>query len=193
MTEDKEMMIAVKEMIKLLRIQNHDILNGLQVVSGYLQLGNIEQAQIYLKKTIKNWSYQRELFRWDYLSTILLLMRLKVEVAEVGIKFIINGSTNLKNLAVSEENLNEFLIRMMDLFRKNVAQEERELVLKVEEKEEHYSFEFAPCFTNGDEEFCKDMKKQAYEITNKVGSACDLIDNCLVCQLPKKPIWMVAE
>lgn len=193
MLTEKGKMIEVKEMIKLLRMQNHDMLNDYQVVSGYLQLGRLEQGLAYLKKAIETWVYQRELLRWDYLSTILLLMRLKLEIAEMGVKFTIKNTTNLKNLAISEDALNEFLENTLNLFRQNVVQEERELVLEVDEGENFYCFQFSPCFNNVDEKYCGGFQERASKIAKKSGGLCDLLDNCLICKLPKKGVLMVAE
>lgn len=46
---DKEY-ISAKDAIDLLRLQKHDFLNYIQIISGYLQLGNMEKATAYVQK-----------------------------------------------------------------------------------------------------------------------------------------------
>lgn len=42
--------VSAKEAIDLLRLQKHDFLNYIQIISGYLQLGNVEKATAYVQK-----------------------------------------------------------------------------------------------------------------------------------------------
>jgi len=42
----------LKKLLETLRIQRHDFMNHLQVISGYLQLGNLAKAQEYTLKAV---------------------------------------------------------------------------------------------------------------------------------------------
>ena len=46
---DKEM-VRAGDAVELLRLQKHDFLNHMQLVSGFLQLGNLEKAKYFLQK-----------------------------------------------------------------------------------------------------------------------------------------------
>ncbi len=178
--------VEVDEMIKLLRIQNHDMLNNFQVISGYVQLGNLEQLSLYLRSITDNWNSQRQLFRWKYPSTILLILKTKLSLYETGIKLTINNNTDLKEISVLEKDLNEFLSNTLELFHKNAAQEERELILRVFEEKDSYIFEFGPCFHDKDQVFCENALARVFESVQIAGSQCGFSDNYLACRLPKK-------
>lgn len=49
-----EDVVSAKEAMEVLRLQKHDFLNYMQIINGYLQLGNTEKALGYVKKaTVK--------------------------------------------------------------------------------------------------------------------------------------------
>ncbi len=184
--------VEIDEMIKLLRIQNHDMLNNFQVISGYIQLGNLEQLSLYLKSTMDNWDSQRQLFRWKYSSTILLILKFRLSLYDGGIKLIIKNTTDLKDLAVSEPDLNLFLSNILKLFHENKTQEDV-LTLRVSEEESTYLFEFGPCFHNQDKIFCENALASTFENAKEIGSQCGFSDNHLACRLPKKSLQPLAE
>ena len=193
MTEGKNIRFTVEELLYLLRRQNHDLLNDFQVVMGYLQIGHLEKGLFYLKKGMKNWLSQRELLRLEQPTTILLLFNSKIEFGKIGIKLQINSNTSLENLPLSETKLNEFLCSILELYKKFASLDEKELFLKIKETEEAYLFQFKSSFAILQSEPKWDFKKRAEEIIGKIKGLCQLSENELICNLPKKDTSELGE
>lgn len=73
--------VNVEDVISLLRIQKHDILNHLQVVHGFLQLNKAEMAKSYLKNAIDQIQQRSSVLKVQspYLVATLCIAREKGE------------------------------------------------------------------------------------------------------------------
>lgn len=73
------------EVVRLLSHQRHDFLNHLQVVSGFLDLGQPQKASVYLQEVLKEIDAEREIFKAYEPEVALLLYVLLVQAREQGV------------------------------------------------------------------------------------------------------------
>lgn len=88
------------EVISLLRSQRHDILNHLQVISGYLQLQKYDRALTYLQEVNAELEQLGRLMRLKQPDLALLSLLKMEQVAARGITLTIAVHTMMENLTM---------------------------------------------------------------------------------------------
>ncbi|QGP92453.1 Sensor_kinase_SpoOB-type, alpha-helical domain [Neomoorella glycerini] len=89
--------------VSLLRWQRHDILNHLQVISGYLQLQKSDRALSYLQEVIVQLEQVGGLMRLKQPDLALASLLKMEQAAAQGITLTIAVHTMMENLAVDDK------------------------------------------------------------------------------------------
>lgn len=109
MTDFDNEKVCARDAVALLRLQKHDFLNYMQIVSGYLQLGKIEKAQFFIDKAIKDINRSGSIMRLaDPGLGMNLLLRVHNAYQKWGVNIHLSASTDLALLSPGFE-INKFL------------------------------------------------------------------------------------
>ncbi|MGI6587495.1 MAG: Spo0B domain-containing protein [Peptococcia bacterium] len=83
----------INKMLTVHRIQRHDFMNHLQVIYGYLQLGNLEKAKIYLLKAVESVQSYGQLGKipLPFLQSFLLWVMIQFENPYDVFEFSLHG------------------------------------------------------------------------------------------------------
>lgn len=105
---DKEQMVSAREAVDILRVQKHDFLNYMQIVSGYLQIGNPEKAMHYVRKATDELYRSGAIMGLAYPAlSIKLLLRVH-NAYKRGVKILLSTSTDL-GLLEPDREMSKFL------------------------------------------------------------------------------------
>ncbi|WP_406678665.1 Spo0B domain-containing protein [Neomoorella carbonis] len=91
------------DVISLLRRQRHDILNHLQVISGYLQLQKSDRALSYLQEVVGELEQLGRLMRLKQPDLALLSLLKMEQVAARGITLTLAVHTMMENLTMDNK------------------------------------------------------------------------------------------
>lgn len=94
----------VKELISFIRTQRHDILNHLQVIMGYLQLGRTNLAIDYIKSVSQEITESGEVLQKvsPELAAIFLIKAKQAENTQTAVEFSLNKGSNNTGKGVLE-------------------------------------------------------------------------------------------
>ncbi|MGI6554354.1 MAG: Spo0B domain-containing protein [Bacillota bacterium] len=99
MVDFDKLEISAGEIVEALRLQKHDFLNYLQLISGYLQLGNMEKALEYVKTASRDIELSGTIMRLAHHAlSIKLLLRVH-NAYKSGANIILSTSTDLELLS----------------------------------------------------------------------------------------------
>ncbi|CEP67037.1 Signal transduction histidine kinase, sporulation regulator SpoOB [Moorella glycerini] len=129
------------EVISLLRWQRHDILNHLQVISGYLQLQKSDRALSYLQEVIVQIEQVGRLMRLKQPELALASLLKMEQAAARGITLTIAVHTAMENLAVDDKEALTLWEAAWDLALA-LAGEGNTLQVSLSEVEEGYYLSF---------------------------------------------------
>lgn len=188
------MFLTAEGILKLLRVQNHDYLNHLQVIAGYLQLGRSQEALYYLREAVEAIQSQSTIMRWVHPTAVILLFQLQLKLAEAGKKLIIDSETDLKEIAIPEDDLNELLNTLLEMGTNHCKEECEELLLRISEDSISYYFELDSLWDkNGLDNVFQTVKEQAEGIGCQLNWVLAAKGQRIRCTVPKKNQWLVAE
>ncbi|MEW8958727.1 MAG: Spo0B domain-containing protein [Moorella sp. (in: firmicutes)] len=91
------------EVISLLRWQRHDILNHLQVISGYIQLKKGERALRYLEQVVGELERLGTVLRLKQPELALLILKKMEELTNRGINLRCDIHTMMENLDLEKD------------------------------------------------------------------------------------------
>lgn len=132
--------VSAKEAIDLLRLQKHDFLNYIQIISGYLQLGNVEKAQTYVEKATTELDRSGSITKMANPALGLnLLLRVYKAYTNQGVVIDMYASTNLE-FFVYDSRAAELFDRILSAIEgvSPVDQEEKRVRIIFREIEEAY-------------------------------------------------------
>jgi len=95
----------MKELIEVLRVQKHDFLNHLQVISGYLQLNKTERAKDYIQQVSQEIYQSGMITKLRIPEVALNLLILKNEAVQYGVILDIFIETRMENAGLSGDLL----------------------------------------------------------------------------------------
>ncbi|WP_053071937.1 Spo0B domain-containing protein [Ornithinibacillus contaminans] len=95
-----------KEVIQLLRLQRHDLMNELQIVHGYLSMGKTEKVNAKVEEIIAAFSRERLLMNSNCPNFALWLMQ--VNWLHNNIRFTYDIHTTNRNLAAYDMTLTTY-------------------------------------------------------------------------------------
>lgn len=75
----------IEDMIYLMRLQKHDILNYLQVISGFIQLKKYEEAEGYLKQAMKQMLEEGQVLKLQNPDLVSVLIYYREQAISSGI------------------------------------------------------------------------------------------------------------
>lgn len=101
------------KMVEIIRIQRHDFLNNLQVVSGLIQLGKADQAIEYIHKISQEMAVDGQITKLarPELAAVLLWQRIEAAQKDIQLKFNIN--TDLSRLKITGPEIAEMVNAML--------------------------------------------------------------------------------
>ena len=143
--------VSAKEVIELMRVQKHDFLNYLQIISGYLQLGKIDKAQHYLQKALREISVSGTVMSLaDPALSMNLLLRVHNAYREWGVNIALSASTDL--CLVEGAMINRFMDQVIDAIGEIYANDPMQPRIKIDisESDKEYNMlflvvPFEPC------------------------------------------------
>lgn len=183
-----------ESMVKLLRTINHDYLNHFQVISGYLQMGRAQQALLYLKDAVETIQHRGSLLRWIYPTTVLLLLQWQSNFRERGRILGIECETDLKEIGITDGELNELLTLILATIHSTGSAVNGETwMLKVFDDLDCYVFEVSSIDANWHDYNWEMVEVQIRDMGYRVESIRDAYLQKIRCIFPKKTSWLVAE
>lgn len=90
-----------EEFIYIFRQQRHDFLNHIQVILGYLQIGQKDMAIDYIHRIIDEANDERRIFQLN-IQTVARLLKLKYELKKRGINLYIKIDDIVEGMDISE-------------------------------------------------------------------------------------------
>ncbi|MBC7106036.1 MAG: Spo0B domain-containing protein [Firmicutes bacterium] len=103
-------MVEAGRCLRVLRSQQHDFLNHLQVLSGLAQLGRTEELRAYISEVVREIGSVRRVTRLKMPSLALALLALRTEAALREIAVELDVATDLEGCRVPEG----VLVRLAD-------------------------------------------------------------------------------
>lgn len=95
----------MENFIEILSIKRHDLLNHIQVISGYLQLNKIDRAKQYLVDMVEELTRECQLFSGQSGQVALALLYLQHRALLYGVRISVKLKASLKKSRVPEEIL----------------------------------------------------------------------------------------
>lgn len=93
----------MQKIIEVFRVQRHDFINHLQVISGLLQLGKLDRVNEYIAKISQDFASEGLITRLDYPELVAVLLIKKMEAVQHGICFQFGTNTDLSEIKISEQ------------------------------------------------------------------------------------------
>jgi hypothetical protein len=119
------------KMIAAHRSLRHDFMNDIQVISGYLQIGQAEKALMYAKKTACGLDLFNPLakFSLPLLQAYFLSCLTSLSSAKDGLSFEIDG--DISAWADVDLTLAMFMEGLLDPLREDICNKELKIIMKV--------------------------------------------------------------
>ncbi|MHB8171708.1 MAG: Spo0B domain-containing protein [Thermincolia bacterium] len=105
----------MKELMEVLRVQKHDFLNHLQVISGYLQLEKAEKARDYIQQVSHEIYHSGIITKLRVPEVAINLLILKNEAVCYGVNLDIAIDTELENAGITGELLGTTVYKMVGI------------------------------------------------------------------------------
>lgn len=140
MSDYQDDRVSAKEAIELMRVQKHDFLNYMQVISGYLQLGKIDKAQYHLQKGLREIARSGTIMRLaDPALGMNLLLRVHNAYREWGVNIVLSTSTELA--LVESAVFDRFLQKVIDAIGEIYANDPMQPQIQIDfsENDDDYS------------------------------------------------------
>lgn len=180
--------LTPNEMVEILRLRNHDCLNHLQVIVGYLQLERSPDALGYLRKTVQILQEQNSVLKWVYPQAALLILKIQMELMEIGISLSIENETDLQDISISQEQLKDLLMLLFK-FSDGKLLKDSLVNLAANEEGDFYAFQVRWQFKNDDDGQIiplTTIKKEAEAMGCVVDISLAGDEGYLVVKCPKK-------
>lgn len=100
--------------LQVLRSQQHDFLNHLQVLSGLAQLGRTEELRAYIVEVVREMAATRRIIHLKQPAVALTLLVLRTEAALREVALELDVDTDLGRCRVPERVLVQTLTRLTD-------------------------------------------------------------------------------
>ncbi len=84
--------------LKMLQYYRHDLLNEIQLLHGYLQIGNIEQVDQMMASLISNLNEESKLLNLDSRKLILWVIMFNHAHTQIRLTYSINTDSSIKHL-----------------------------------------------------------------------------------------------
>ncbi|WP_042146147.1 Spo0B domain-containing protein [Paucisalibacillus sp. EB02] len=104
--------MEAKDVIQLLRLQRHDLMNDLQIVHGYLSMGKTDKVKSKVNNIIDNLNQERKLMNINCPKFALWLIQVKLH--HKHIQFTYDIHTENKNLLSYDGTLKEIGTTIID-------------------------------------------------------------------------------
>ncbi|MDA8235285.1 MAG: Spo0B domain-containing protein [Clostridia bacterium] len=105
----------MKELMEVLRVQKHDFLNHLQVISGYLQLDKAEKARDYIQQVSHEIYHSGMITKLRLPEVAINLLILKNEAVHYGVNLDISMETELEYAGIAGESLGATVYKMIGI------------------------------------------------------------------------------
>lgn len=171
--------VNVKEVMEILRLQKHDFLNYMQIINGYLQLGNTEKALSYVKKAAREIEESGAIMTIAHPGLGINLLLWVHNAYKSGVEVKLSTCTDLEKLEPDTDILD--LFRSVFMVIEEFHMENRigkQVQMQFSEDNDNYYFTiiFVPC----SQDACSGLKEQVelisggrFQISAGVGDSED--------------------
>lgn len=132
-----------QDLVQVLRANQHDFMNHLQILYSAAQLGKIELVDEYFKGIVKDVKEISSISKIIYPEIAALIYSKVTKSEELTNKVNVDINTNLENLKIKTFDLSKVLRNLLDNAIDALSQvdiSERELLLKIIETETNFQF-----------------------------------------------------
>lgn len=159
------------EIVNLIREQNHDFLNHVQVVMGNLQLNKKDRALTYLREVTSGMHEMGLINKLSnpYLAIRLLLMMQKSKTLDVNFNIEFNAKGECSS-CYKQESI-DLLINICEIALNNVSKNNEESCLKLSynENNEYSYWNFSLPLDANYDEICSSVRKCTESYGGKLG------------------------
>ncbi|WP_229740772.1 Spo0B domain-containing protein [Ornithinibacillus halotolerans] len=107
-------MVEAKDIIQLLRLQRHDLMNDLQIVHGYLSMGKTEKVKTKLNEIIDGFNQERFLMNINCPHFALWLIQVNLEHKHIQFTYSIHTENrNLHDYDLMLTNIGQTVIEII--------------------------------------------------------------------------------
>ena len=103
------------ELLEVMRVQRHDFMNHLQVISGLLQLKKNDRAADYIKQVAQEMSQEGALARIGIPGIVAVVLTAELDAKKQGIRLSKNIGTGLDEGLRHEKSIIEIIREMLDM------------------------------------------------------------------------------
>lgn len=93
----------MEALLNLLRVQRHDFMNHLQVVSGYIQLDKCEQAKEYIGQVSLELQKTGQIFKIGDFELVLQLLLTVQNGFEKQVEFVVDIEENISRVKITKK------------------------------------------------------------------------------------------
>ncbi|MGF7186179.1 hypothetical protein GGQ84_002272 [Desulfitispora alkaliphila] len=105
MKDSKLTKLELEDIVYLMRVQKHDILNYLQVISGFIQLRKVDEAERYLKQAMTEVQDNGQVLKVQNPYIVITLLHFQEQFNKKGFKLNIEvDSQEIEEVDYKEEN-----------------------------------------------------------------------------------------
>ncbi|MTI81517.1 MAG: histidine kinase [Firmicutes bacterium] len=130
--------MKTQELLDVMRVQRHDFLNHLQVISGFLQLNKSDRAKEYIDQISSDIRAQSVIARLEVPELKAVLMVAVNDATKYQVEFTYDINTRLENCSVPGESLAEPVGKCIKLAMDYLSHRElenRQLYLSITEED----------------------------------------------------------
>ena len=131
------------ELLEVMRVQRHDFMNHLQVISGLLQLKKNDRAADYIKQVAQEMSQEGALARIGVPGIVAAVLTAELAAKKQGIRLSKNIGTGLDEGLRHERTVIEIIWKMLDMavrFTEAASNRGEEIGLEIMKKNGAYVF-----------------------------------------------------
>lgn len=156
----------IKQTLRMIRAERHDIINFLQSTYGLIDCNERNAFRNYLKELSATCRFNSHLLNIEDTVLRVLLQKKKYIADSLGISFLIETDTNLKQLGLNPSvsififgNILDNAIEVLEDLGKS---QEKVIKLKITETESSYIFNVISSSTKRDEEVNKNIFNEGF-------------------------------
>lgn len=165
--------ISAKKAIDLLRIQKHDFLNYMQIISGYLQLGKHDKAQHFVQKAFKDITSSGTIMGLaDPALGMNLLLRVHNAYREHGINIALSTTTDLRLVVGSD--FNAFLDKVISAIEEVYAMDTSQSQIQIDLSENDKDYKVDISLQSIESDFVSRLMEKVREAAGNLGSSTSI-------------------
>lgn len=113
--------MEAKEVVNLVQFYRHELLNQLQVIQGYMQIGNMEKTNANMNKLFESLHKERELLSLGIPNVFICIFKWNMAYQQFKISYSIDLEN--RNIADSDEYITKKLNQVMQDIKQKYKEE----------------------------------------------------------------------